>query len=119
MTTAEITKTAETAPETVTITLPARHHLPDSTTPLTKDGIAEDMITFLSAAVGELGNLCMEHFMSLDTPENWNYSYRAISNRVVVLYHHLDMIQNFLSAAYNMPDQYFRDQLETLILPGE
>jgi len=119
MTTAEITQTTETAPETVTLTLPRYHHLPDSKTPLTKDGIAEDMITFLSAAVGELGNLCMEHFMFLDEPESWKYSYRAISNRVVVLYHHLDMIQNVLSAAYNMPDQYFRDQLETLILPGE
>ena len=124
MTTDQITKPTEATtpaqePETVTLTLPRRHYLPGSETPLTKDGIAEDMITFLSAAVSELGSLCCEHFMFLEPPEYWTLSYGEISNRVVVLYHHLDMIQNILSAAYNMPDKYFRDQLETLIVPGE
>lgn len=106
-------------PETVTLTLPRRHHLPGSKTPLTKAGIAEDMITQLSTAVSALGSLCCEYFMTTEPPEYWALRYGEIANRATVLYHHLDMIQNILSAAYDMPDQYFRDQLETLITPGE
>jgi hypothetical protein len=57
--------------------------------------------------------------MTTEPPEYWALRYGEIANRATVLYHHLDMIQNILSAAYDMPDQYFRDQLETLITPGE
>ena len=124
MTTEQITKPTETTtpaqePETVTLTLPRRHYLPNSKTPLTKDGIAEDMITALSGIVDELGNIAADYFMFPEEPEIWKYGYRAISSRICVLYHHLAMVYSFLAAAYDMPDQYFRDQLETLIIPGE
>lgn len=124
MTTDQITKPTEPTPpaqepETVTLTLPRRHYLPNSETPLTKDSIAEDMITALSGIVDEMGNIAADYFMFLEEPEIWKYGYRAISSRICVLYHHLDIVYNFLAAAYNMPDKFFRDQLETLIVPGE
>ena len=124
MTTDQITNPTEATtkaqePDTVTLTLPRRHYLPNRKTPLTKDGIAEDMITDLSCIVDELGNISADYFMSLEEPEIWKYGYQTISSRIRVLYHHLAMVYSFLAAAYNMPDQYFRDQLETLIIPGE
>lgn len=124
MTTNQITKPTEATapaqePETVTLTLPRRHYLPNSKTPLTKADIAEDMIAYLSEIVNDMANLAVDHFMFTDEPENWKYSFKPIASRIIVLYHHLEMVYNFLSMAYDMPDKYFRDQLETLIVPGE